>query len=134
VIQPEPINARFVGGPLDGETHLMAHRLPFVEVPGPDEQFFARLHLERPAAPDHLLYELQGADDPETLVYRCLAAADADAAPAVAFSPEDVTPEDPGAAVPPGAVPPGAVAPGAVASGGGVPAAGDAPERDGAST
>jgi hypothetical protein len=71
VIQPEPTNARFVGGPLDGETHLLAHRLPFVQMPGPDEQFFARLHIERPDAPDHLLYELDGAEDGETLIYRC---------------------------------------------------------------
>jgi hypothetical protein len=71
VIQPEPTNARFVGGPLDGETHLLAHRLPFVQMPGPDEQFFARLHIDRPDAPDHLLYELDGAEDGETLVYRC---------------------------------------------------------------
>jgi hypothetical protein len=77
VIQPEPTNARFVGGPLDGETHLLAHRLPFVEMPGPDEQFFARLHIDRPDAPDHLLYELDGAEDGETLIYRCRADAPA---------------------------------------------------------
>jgi hypothetical protein len=77
VIQPEPINARFVGGPLDGETHLLAHRLPFVQMPGPDEQFFARLHIDRPDAPDHLLYELDGAEDGETLLYRCRADAPA---------------------------------------------------------
>lgn len=71
MIQPEPTNARFVGGPLDGETHLLAHRLPFVQMPAPDEQFFARLHIERPDAPDHLLYELDGAEDGETLIYRC---------------------------------------------------------------
>jgi hypothetical protein len=77
VIQPEPTNARFVGGPLDGETHLLAHRLPFVQMPGPDEQFFARLHIDRPDAPDHLLYELDGAEGGETLVYRCRADAPA---------------------------------------------------------
>jgi hypothetical protein len=84
VIQPEPTNARFVGGPLDGETHLLAHRLPFVQMPGPDEQFFARLHIDRPDAPDHLLYELDGAEDGETLIYRCRADAPApgDAEPA----------------------------------------------------
>ncbi|MCK9247525.1 MAG: hypothetical protein M0P31_00885 [Solirubrobacteraceae bacterium] len=70
MIQAEPINARFVGGPLDGETHRLAHRLPFVQVPGPGESFFARLHVERPAdVPDERLYTVQGADDPETLVY-----------------------------------------------------------------
>ncbi|WP_320671547.1 hypothetical protein [Patulibacter defluvii] len=74
MIQAEPINARFVGGPLDGETHLLAHRLPYVQMPGPDERFFARLHVERPEdAPDHLLYAVAGADDGETLVYQCLA-------------------------------------------------------------
>ncbi|MGX6449804.1 hypothetical protein ACVU7I_17335 [Patulibacter sp. S7RM1-6] len=77
MLQPEPVNARFVGGPLDGETHLLAHRLPFVQMPGPDETFFARLHVDPPDAPDHLVYRLDGADDPETLVYRCRA----DAAP-----------------------------------------------------
>jgi hypothetical protein len=77
VIQPEPTNARFVGGPLDGETHLLAHRLPFVQMPGPDEAFFARLHIDRPDAPDHLLYELDGAEDGETLIYRCRADAPA---------------------------------------------------------
>lgn len=80
MIQPEPTNARFVGGPLDGETHLLAHRLPFVQMPGPDEQFFARLHIERPDAPDHLLYELDGAEDGETLVYRCRGEVPPDAA------------------------------------------------------
>lgn len=79
MIQPEPTNARFVGGPLDGETHLLAHRLPFVQMPGPDEQFFARLHIERPDAPDHLLYELDGAEGGETLIYRCRADAPATA-------------------------------------------------------
>ncbi|WP_210493504.1 hypothetical protein [Patulibacter sp. SYSU D01012] len=73
MIQPEPVNARFVGGPLDGETHLLAHRLPFVQVPGPGETFFARLHVDAPDAPDHLVYALDGADDAETLVYRCRA-------------------------------------------------------------
>jgi hypothetical protein len=86
VIQPEPTNARFVGGPLDGETHLLAHRLPFVQMPGPDEAFFARLHIERPDAPDHLLYELDGAEGGDTLIYRCRAdapaAADAGETPA----------------------------------------------------
>ncbi|WP_022928588.1 hypothetical protein [Patulibacter americanus] len=83
MIQPEPTNARFVGGPLDGETHLLAHRLPFVQMPGPDEAFFARLHIDRPDAPDHLLYELDGAEDGETLIYRCRADAPAagDASP-----------------------------------------------------
>lgn len=73
MIQPEPINARFVGGPLDGETHRLAHRLPYVQVPGPDESFFARLWIERPDCADHLLYAVDGADDPETLVYRTMA-------------------------------------------------------------
>jgi hypothetical protein len=73
VIQPEPINARFVGGPLDGETHVLAHRLPYVQVPGPDESFFARLWIEKPEeAAEHLLYAVEGADDAETLVYRSL--------------------------------------------------------------
>ncbi|MGE4426078.1 MAG: hypothetical protein AB7G37_06480 [Solirubrobacteraceae bacterium] len=74
MIQAEPINARFVGGPLDGQTHRLAHRLPVVQVPGPGETFFARLHAERPAdVPDERLYRVEGADDPETLVYRNLA-------------------------------------------------------------
>lgn len=73
VIQAEPINARFVGGPLDGETHRLAHRLPYVQVPGPDESFFARLWIERPDCADHLLYAVDGADDAETLVYRTMA-------------------------------------------------------------
>jgi len=78
MIQPEPINARFVGGPLHGETHLLAHRLPFVQVPGPEETFFARLHVERPeGVADALLYAVDGADDGDTLVYRCLADAPA---------------------------------------------------------
>lgn len=73
MIQPEPINARFVGGPLDGETHVLAHRLPYVQVPGPDETFFARLWIEKPEeAAAHLLYAVEGADDGETLVYRSL--------------------------------------------------------------
>lgn len=70
-LKPEPVNARFVGGPLAGETHVLAHSLPFVQVPGPDERFFARLHAVAPDAPDHLVYELQGAEGTETLVYRC---------------------------------------------------------------
>ncbi|WP_026911807.1 hypothetical protein [Patulibacter minatonensis] len=74
MITPEPINARFVGGPLDGETHVMAHRLPYVQVPGPDETFFARLWIERPEdCPEERLYQVESADDAETLVYRCLA-------------------------------------------------------------
>lgn len=80
MLKAEPVNARFVGGPLDGETHRLAHRLPFVQVPGPDETFFARLWAERPECPDHLLYEVDGADDEETLVYR--SAADGPATPA----------------------------------------------------
>lgn len=78
MIQPEPINARFVGGPLDGETHRLAHRLPYVQVPSPDETFFARLWIERPECADHLLYAVDGADDPETLVYRTMADRPAD--------------------------------------------------------
>ncbi len=75
MITPEPINARFVGGPLDGETHLLAHRLPFVQVPAPGEEFFARLHVERPEGVlDAYLYAVDGADDEETLVYRHAAA------------------------------------------------------------
>jgi hypothetical protein len=73
VLEPEPINARFVGGPLDGETHRLAHRLPYVQVPGPDETFFARLWIERPECEEHLLYAVDGADDAETLVYRTMA-------------------------------------------------------------
>lgn len=74
VLQPEPTNARFVGGPLDGETHVLAHSLPFVQVPGPDETFFARLWAERPDCPDDLLYEVDGTETgEETLVYRCVA-------------------------------------------------------------
>jgi hypothetical protein len=72
VIQPEPINARFVGGPLHGETHVLAHRLKYVEVPGPGESFFARLWIERPDCADAFLYEVTGADDAETLVYSSL--------------------------------------------------------------
>jgi hypothetical protein len=72
VIQPEPINARFVGGPLHGETHVLAHRLKYVQVPGPGESFFARLWIERPDCADEFLYEVTGADDAETLVYSSL--------------------------------------------------------------
>jgi hypothetical protein len=96
MIQADPINARFVGGPLDGETHLLAHRLPYVQMPGPDERFFARLHIERPEAPDHLLYAVEGADDEETLVYRCLADAPAGTLPVAgiaAAADEDEAPD-----------------------------------------
>lgn len=72
MIQPEPINARFVGGPLDGTTHVLAHRLKYVQVPGPGEEFFARLWIERPGCADAFLYEVTGADDAETLVYTSL--------------------------------------------------------------
>lgn len=79
MVAPDPINALFVGGPLDGETHLLAHRLPFVQTPGPGETFFARLLIDPPDAPDHLVYEIdaeattaqQGGEG--TLVYRCRA-------------------------------------------------------------
>ncbi|CAB4947631.1 unannotated protein [freshwater metagenome] len=81
MLQPQPTTARFVGGPLDGETHVLAHSLPFVQVPGPDETFFARLWAERPDCPDHLLYEVDGADTAEeALVYRCVADATGPAA------------------------------------------------------
>jgi hypothetical protein len=86
VLQPQPTTARFVGGPLDGETHVLAHSLPFVQVPGPDETFFARLWAERPDCPDHLLYEVDGADPDETaLVYRCVADGGARTSPEDAF-------------------------------------------------
>lgn len=84
-IETDPVNARFVGGPFDGETHLLAHRLPFVQLPAPGEQFYARLLIEEPDAPDHLVYELveeltttvEAGGDPATpdvtIVYRCRA-------------------------------------------------------------
>ncbi len=79
MVAPDPVNARFVGGPLDGEVHLLAHRLPYVQMPGPDESFFARLLIDLPDAPDHLVYEIDaeatrnGEGGDETLVYRCRA-------------------------------------------------------------
>lgn len=77
MVEPDPINAKFVGGPLDGEVHLLAHRLPYVQMPAPGETFFARLLIDPPDAPDHLVYEIdaeatkakQAGED--TLVYRC---------------------------------------------------------------
>lgn len=79
VVEPDPVNASFVGGPLDGETHLLAHRLPYVQVPGPGETFFARLLIDPPDAPDHLVYEIDReatvakVAGEDTLVYRCRA-------------------------------------------------------------
>lgn len=79
MVEPDPINAKFVGGPLGGEVHLLAHRLPYVQMPAPGETFFARLLIDLPDAPDHLVYEIDveatkakhaGED---TLVYRCRA-------------------------------------------------------------
>lgn len=81
MVEPDPVNASFVGGPLDGETHLLAHGLPFVQLPGPGESFFARLMIDPPDAPDHLVYEIdreatkaRAAGD-DTLVYRSRALA-----------------------------------------------------------